>query len=97
MTVQVYGKAGCGKCEAAKDKLRRLGIRYEEHNLAYHVAHHENWRQDGSVDVMAAHALLDTMPLIKIGEEITDYPNAMKKLKSLGTSSTVAPLARVAS
>ncbi|GHS93120.1 hypothetical protein FACS1894139_01770 [Planctomycetales bacterium] len=82
MTVHVYGKKGCGKCEAAKDKLRRLGFDYVEHTLAYHVAHHDNWRNDNSVEVMAAHTQLDTMPLIKVGDQITDYPNAMKILRN---------------
>ena len=83
MTIEVYGKKGCGKCEAAKDKLRRMGFEYKEHSLAYHIAHHENWRNDGSVEVMAAHTLLDTMPLLKIGSEIMDYPGAMRMLKSM--------------
>lgn len=82
MTIDVYGKAGCGKCEAAKDKLRRLGYDYKEHNLAYHIEHHENWRDDGSVDVMAAHTLLDTMPLLRVEQEVVDYPNAMRILKT---------------
>lgn len=29
MTVQVYGRPGCGQCEQAKLKLHRSGIAYE--------------------------------------------------------------------
>ncbi len=90
MVISVYSKKGCGKCEAAKDKIRKMGYAYEEHDLAYHVAPHDGWREDGSVAVMAAHSQLDTMPLIRVGEEIHDYPGAMKALKSLGKCEEVA-------
>ncbi|MBN2711483.1 MAG: glutaredoxin [Planctomycetes bacterium] len=83
MTIRVYSKPGCGKCEAAKSKLKMMGFGYEEHNLQYHVEHHDGWREDNSVSVMAAHTLLDTMPLIEVGEEYHDYSSAMRKLKKM--------------
>ena len=83
VTIRVYSKDGCGKCEAAKDKLKRMGLEYQEHDLEYHVAHHEGWREDGSVAVMAAHSLMDTLPLIQLGEDFHDYPSAMRKLKEM--------------
>ena len=82
MTVHVYSKPGCGKCEAAKSKLEKLGVSYTEHSLEYHVSHHEGWRQDGSADVMAAHTQMDTLPLFRLGETFLDYPAAMKALKT---------------
>lgn len=82
MIIEVYGKKGCGKCEAVKDKLRRMGIDFREQDLAQFIAPHEGWRTDGSVDLMAANALLDTLPLLKVGDEITDYQGAMRLLKA---------------
>jgi len=82
MTIHVYSKPGCGKCEAAKSKLKLMGFSYTEHNFEYHVAHHDGWRQDGSADVMAAHTQLDTLPLFRLGETFLDYPAAMKALKT---------------
>lgn len=82
MTIEVYGKKGCGKCEAAKDKLRRMGIDFREFDLAQFITPHAEWRTDGSVDLMAAHTLLDTLPLLKVGDEITDYKGAMRLLKA---------------
>lgn len=87
MTIQVYSKPGCGKCEAAKDKLRRMGFEYNEHNLSYHIQHHEEWREDGSVEVMAAHTLLDTLPIFKVDNEFYDYPGAMRELKRMTQTS----------
>lgn len=82
MKINIYSKPGCGKCEAAKDKLRKMGFDYREHNLAYHIAHHDGWRNDGSIDVLAAHADLDDMPLIGIDNMIYSYSGAMKILKN---------------
>ncbi|MDR1535527.1 MAG: glutaredoxin [Planctomycetota bacterium] len=83
MTIEVYSKPGCGKCAAAKSKLNLMGLDYAEHNLEYHVKLHEGWRLDGSADVMAAHTLLDTLPIFRLDGEFCDYPTAMRKLKDL--------------
>ena len=83
MKIHVYGKPGCGKCESAKAKLLRMKLEYTEHNLGYHIEHHEGWREDGSVEAMAAHTLLDTLPIFKINGEHYDYSGGMKKIKQL--------------
>lgn len=81
MTIDVYSKPGCGKCAAAKSKLALMGLTFTEHNLEYYVSHHEGWRTDGSADVMAAHTMLDTLPIFRLNDEFHDYPTAMRKLK----------------
>jgi len=81
MTIQVFSKQGCGKCEAAKNKLKMMGMNYTEHDLEYHISLHDGWRQDGSADVMAAHTMLDTLPIFRVNDEFHDYPSAMKKIK----------------
>lgn len=81
MTIHVYSKPGCGKCDAAKKKLALMGFDYTEHDLEYHVSLHDGWRQDGSTDVMAAHHIMDTLPLFKLNEKFHDYPSAMRVLK----------------
>ncbi len=82
MTINVYSKPGCGKCAAAKSKLEMMGLHYTERNLEYYVSLHDGWRQDGSADVMAAHTLLDTLPILQLNDEFHDYPSAMRKLKN---------------
>lgn len=81
MTIHVYSKPGCGKCDAAKNKLKLMGLTFTEHNLEYYVQHHEGWRTDGSADVMAAHTMLDTLPIFRLNDEFHDYPSAMRMLK----------------
>ncbi len=81
MTIDVYSKPGCGKCNAAKSKLEMMGLAYNEHNIERYVKLHDGWRNDGSADVMAAHTMMDTLPLFKLNGEFHDYPTAMRKLK----------------
>lgn len=82
MTIHVYSKPGCGKCEAAKSKLKIMGLDYVEHDLEYHVSLHDGWRQDGSTEVMVAHTMLDTLPLFKVNGDFHDYPSAMRVIKN---------------
>ena len=86
MVIQVYSKPGCGICEAAKKKIKMMGFDYQEHNLSYHIEHHEGWREDGSVEAMAAHTYHATLPLIKLDDQFHDYPGAMRQLKKIRKS-----------
>jgi len=86
--IRVFSKAGCGKCEAAKEKIKRLGFGYEEHNLHYHIQPHDNWRGNGDVELVAGIAFLDlepkeALPTIEIDGVVYDYSRAMKKLKQI--------------
>ncbi len=82
MTIHVYSKPGCGKCDAAKSKLKMMGLTFTEHNLEYYVTHHDGWRTDGSADVMAAHTMMGgALPIFNLNGEFHDYPTAMRKLK----------------
>ncbi len=82
MTIHVYSKPGCGKCDAAKSKLKMMDLPFTEFNLEYYITPHEGWRNDGSADVMAAHTMLDgTLPIFRLNDEFHDYPTAMRKIK----------------
>ncbi|MFH0910509.1 MAG: glutaredoxin [Planctomycetota bacterium] len=83
MVVHVYGQAGCDFCRRAKDKIQLLGFDYEEHDLQQVIQFHEGWREDGSIEVLAAHSEINTLPLIRVGEKFMDYTAAMKELKQL--------------
>jgi len=83
MDVRVYGKDGCGKCDAAKDKLKKFGIPYQERMLADVIEHHDGWRDDNAVDIMACYADSGTMPVIVIDGAAHTYPETMKRLKEM--------------
>jgi len=83
MTITVYGKSKCGKCDSAKEKLVRMGLKFDVRDIDYLTEPHEGWQTDGSVDVLAGWALKNqAVPLIKIGGQYYTYPEAMKELKS---------------
>ena len=79
--IRVYGKPGCGLCEAAKQKLSMLGLEFQSLNLADYTELHEGWRTDRSCEVLAAYRLIDKMPVVEIDGDYHDYPTAMRLLK----------------
>jgi glutaredoxin len=79
--IRVYGKPGCGLCEAAKQKLSMMGLEYQALNLADYTELHEGWRTDRSCEVLAAYRLIDKMPVVEIDGDYHDYPTAMRLLK----------------
>jgi glutaredoxin len=80
--VELYGKPGCGLCQAAEEKLRRLGVEYVKHDVAPFLSEHEGWRDDDSVAVSSAYYMLDgKLPILRIDGEFFSYPQAMRRLK----------------
>lgn len=91
MTIEVYSKKGCGICEAAKEKLSMMGLSFRTVDLQEVIDYHPNWREDGSVDVLAGYALVGSkVPVIKIGDKYHDYPSAMRVLKGMGLTESAA-------
>jgi hypothetical protein len=83
VTIEIYSKEGCGICEAAKEKLSRMGLAYKQYDLQALIKPHTGWREDGSVEILAAYAMIDNrLPVIRIDREFHDYPGAMRRLKS---------------
>ncbi|MBD3407250.1 MAG: hypothetical protein GF411_14110 [Candidatus Lokiarchaeota archaeon] len=82
--VIIYGMPNCGKCEAAKDKLKRFNIPFEEASYEKFVTVHDGWRNDGSIKVMAARNYYGEthVPLIRQNGTVFDYPSFMKHLKN---------------
>lgn len=77
--VCVYGKQDCGKCEAAKDKLQRMGYAYRFIDLEEFP---ENWRETNTVHAMAEYQFSDTLPIVEIEGDMYSYQGAMKALKA---------------
>ena len=87
--VRIFGFGEeCDKCVSAREKIEGIfGLEVEEHSYEYHAEEHSGWRDDGSVEVLAARSMYgeDSVPLIQLpGEDfVRSYPNAMKRLKEL--------------
>ncbi len=78
MDAVVYGKKNCGLCEAAKEKLGRLGVRFVFVDLE---SPGEHWRTSGATDAMAMYQQINTLPIIRLSGRFVTYPEAMKSLK----------------
>jgi len=96
--ITVFGKKNCGLCEAAKDKLRMLELPFNFVDIGPLAEHHEGWRNDGSIEALAANAIFDGhLPIIKMGKKLHTYPQAMRIIKEGDAKSqiktTTAPTA----
>jgi glutaredoxin len=94
MKAHVYGFGDtCGKCVAAKEKLKLFGFEVVEHKYEYHVKEHEGWKNDGSVDVTTAANLYGehAVPLLRLDDEteVLDYPGMMKHIRERRAASTI--------
>ena len=80
--IELYGKPGCGICQAARDKLDAMGFEYVKENIGEFTEHHDGWRDDDSVTVKAAHAMIDGhLPVILIDRKPYTYAQAMAFLR----------------
>ncbi len=83
MQITVYTKKDCGLCADFKDKLvNHLKVPFAERDLADAKLQCETWRTDGTVDVIAAHAMIDEkMPLVLIDGRPFRYAQATAHIK----------------
>jgi len=84
----------CGKCHAAEEKLKRLGLSYVRFYIEERLLDaYEGWR-DGGVVRAAAWMLADQpIPFFYFPQEREgfDYPGAMKRLKGLLKAAPSSP------
>lgn len=75
----MYSKLGCKLCEGFKTKLAVfLKVPYLNRDLQQALTQCETWREDGTVDVMAAHTMIDdNVPLILIDKKPYNYGKAL--------------------
>jgi len=82
--VVMYGKKGCDRCDRAKEKLVRMGVAYEYVDATEMMEPHDGWRDNESVELLAAYYLYYSLPLFRFDDEpIVDYSAAMAKCKRL--------------
>jgi glutaredoxin len=91
--VVVYGKPKCKLCEDCKKKLDIMGVPYAFRNIEDAAQLHEGWRDDGTVDLVAMHSLINEhVPMVVVnGNKPFDYPGAMKFFKALKADGKLDP------
>ena len=80
--IYVISKKGCGKCEAAKDKLKVLDLEYEEHDESELQGSDSTLTAEQKSEAMAEYIQSGTLPVIIIKDRAYSYPKAMKELKN---------------
>ena len=91
MPVELYSMEGCGFCSKAKQKLDILGFPYTDVDINERIKFRPGWREDGSVELLAAFAMADNHPpVIRVGGEYHGYSKAMQVLKRIKRTRAIA-------
>ena len=89
--VIVYGKDGCGICMAAAEKLAAMGVPFRKVDAGLRLEYHEGWKDDDSIEVSSAYGAMDgRLPILLVGGEYLDYPRAMRRVKEVLCSRSIA-------
>lgn len=84
MKIELFGRQDCGLCAGAEDKLKRMGFEYDKLDIERIMALHDGWRDDGSINVMSLHCLINRkIPMILIDGTPYEYTKAMRFLKNV--------------
>lgn len=70
MNITIYGRDKCEECAKVKKRIAGADMEYKEENIDNYITPHPGWRDDNSIDIMAA--LLDAnndLPVIRIENE----------------------------
>ena len=78
--VEVFGKENCPNCEDLHEFLEQNLIPHKAHSMDYHGVWHDGWREDGSVEALAAYQLIYALPIVKINDEFYSAEEAKKIL-----------------
>ena len=81
--IEVFGKENCPNCEDLKEFLDAHQVPHTEHSMDYHGVWHQNWREDGSVDALAAYQYSPALPLVKIDGVFYDSEKAKTILEQV--------------
>lgn len=83
MRAIVLGKPDCGKCDAAKKNLAKLGVEFSVVDVSRAKEWHDGWRDDGSAEIRAVLELHDGhLPVILLDGVSYEYAAAMAYLKA---------------
>ena len=93
--IRIYGKAGCERCTAAKEKLDLLGLKYEYHDLSEIIdekTNHWRTRVDEALDLRAEMCIDESVPIVWMkGKGYMRYAAAMKAAKEAAKEDACSP------
>ena len=83
--IEIFGREKCGICQRFAKRVEEMGFSYNKYNIDNYIVLHDNWRNDGSVEIMAAmHALNNSYPpVIKVNKKFRTFSEAINLLKGI--------------
>lgn len=84
--IEVFGKDNCPNCEDLTEFLQERHIPHKEHSMDYHGVWHPNWREDGSVEALAAYQYSPSLPLVSIDGVFYDADKAKTIIEQVASA-----------
>jgi hypothetical protein len=83
--IDIYGRDTCDVCNRFKKRVSDMGFKYNSHNIDEKINHHEGWKTDGSIEVLAAmHCINDShLPVAKIDGKFMNFSSSINFLKGV--------------
>ena len=83
--INIWGREGCGICKRFMKRLDDMGFLYNKHDIDKKIVHHDGWKSDGSVSVLAAmHCYNNSYPpVIEINGIFMSFAGAINFLKGV--------------
>ena len=95
MRIRLYGKSGCEQCDRAKDKLKRMNLKWEFVDVSTWLEPTDGWRNrlDETVNFRAAYDYYYPMPLplMRFGDEgYLGYTDGLARAKKVSRAAKAA-------
>lgn len=89
--IRLYGKPGCKQCDFAKEKLRKMKLRWEFVDVSEWMDYSDDWRSrlDETVQFQAAYSFYYPMPLPLFrfdDEDYLGYSDGLRRAKDVAKS-----------
>lgn len=83
--IDIYGRETCDVCKRFKKRVSDMGFEYNSHNIDEKINHHDGWKNDGSVEILAAmHSINDGYPPVtKIDGKFMSFSASINFLKGV--------------
>jgi glutaredoxin len=81
----IYGRENCDVCNRFKKRIDELGFKYEFKNFDDVTKFNNNWKTNGSVDILAAYYSINDghLPVIVIDGQYHTFASAINHLKDI--------------
>lgn len=85
LKIDIWGRDNCDVCKRFIKRVMDMGFSYILHNIDHYIVLHDGWRNDQSVEVLAAmHCLGNSYPpVVAIDSKFMTFAGALNFLKGV--------------